>query len=182
MANSDATGWSGLLDRGENILWQGRPSGRVHLGLANIPLMLFGLFFAGFALFWMKMASGAGGNFWMFGLIHFTVGVAIVLFPLLGQPMLRRRSFYTLTNRRAFIGTDLPLTGRRLRSWVISPQTMLELIEYPDGLGTVNFALAPSTATYRRRRRAGGRSIGFQRIGDASRVYAMMSKIQKDAA
>ena len=60
-------GWEGILDTGETILWQGRPDGKIVLRPANTATFVFGLAFAGFALFWMIMASTAGGFFWAFG-------------------------------------------------------------------------------------------------------------------
>lgn len=55
------SGWEGILADGEEILWQGRPSINMSNNSRRIPAMIFGLFFAGFALFWMVLASQAGG-------------------------------------------------------------------------------------------------------------------------
>ena len=56
-------GWDGILDEGEDIRWQGRPGTKVVWKIGHIFSVLFGLAFAGFALFWMIMASRAGGFF-----------------------------------------------------------------------------------------------------------------------
>ena len=87
--------------------------------------MIFGLAFAGFALFWMIMAAQAGGLFWAFGLIHFSVGLGIAFAPPFWNAWRRRHTWYTLTNRRAFIATDMPVRGRRLQSYPISRDTVL---------------------------------------------------------
>ena len=71
------TGWDGILDDDEAIVWQGRPDGKVVFRPGNIIGFLFGLAFAIFALFWMILAASAGGFFWAFGLIHFSVGIGI---------------------------------------------------------------------------------------------------------
>ena len=165
-------GWEGILDPGETILWQGRPDGAVTLTPGSVVMALFGLLFAGFALFWMVMASLAGGYFWMFGLIHFAVGVGIMVSGPLGSAFTRRHSYYTLTDRRAFIATDLPLVGRRLRSYPITADTTLD---FEDGaLATLNFATVP------RRGRNGVHEVpvGFARIRDGRAVLALMRDIQ----
>jgi len=86
------TGWGDILDPGETILWQGRPDGAMVLKLSNIVMLVFGLFFAGFALFWMVLAASAGGVFWMFGLIHFSVGIGIAFGALFWSAYRRRHS------------------------------------------------------------------------------------------
>lgn len=165
-------GWDGILGDDETILWQGRPDGAVTLRLQNLALLVFGLFFAGFALVWMVLAAAAGGGFWMFGLIHFAVGIGIATGALFWGAFRRRRTWYTLTDRRAFIATDLPLLGRRLKSWPIDADTMLDL-EDAD-LATVNFARET-------RRGKNGHyqvAVGFERIADGKAVYRLMRDIQ----
>ncbi|WP_281840265.1 aspartate carbamoyltransferase catalytic subunit [Sinisalibacter aestuarii] len=170
-------GWEGILDPGERILWQGRPDQAFHLRLSQIPMTLFGLFFAGFALFWMVMAARRGGIFWMFGLIHFTAGLAIIFNATYWGTMKRRHTWYTLTDRRAFIATDLPVKGRSLASYAITPETRLTWRE--EIPGTVYFARED-------RRGNKGRSysvdIGFERIDDSGKVYGLMRKVQRSQA
>ncbi|WP_343231114.1 aspartate carbamoyltransferase catalytic subunit [Thalassovita aquimarina] len=140
---------------------------------ANVMTFLFGLAFAGFALFWMIMASMAGGFFWMFGLIHFSVGIGISIGGLFWSAYRRRHSWYTLTNRRAFIATDLPLKGRSLHSYPITADTVLDLEE--GALSTLHFA-----ATLRRTKNGQRRvRLGFERIADGRAVYRMMRDIQR---
>ena len=111
---------NGILDAGEGILWQGQPDGRFTFGLGDSLTGLFGFFFAAFALFWMVLAAQAGGFFWAFGLLHFSVGVALAV----GGPIWRayrlRRTWYTLTDpprlhrhRYADLGAD----ARRLSDY-----------------------------------------------------------------
>ena len=168
-----ASDWEDILDKGEEILWQGRPDAAVHLRPSSIPTFVFGLFFAGFAVFWMVMAASSGGNFWMFGLIHFFVGLAVALSPFLWGPYKRRKTWYTLTNRRAIIATDLPLKGKQLRSFPITDDTVIDFS--PGPLATISFA----TET---RRGSKGRHyqvpIGFELIRDGGEVFKMMRDIQ----
>ena len=176
--NADAPavpeGWRGILDPGERILWQGRPDPSFQINIRQVPLALFGTFFAGFAVVWMAMAAQAGGVFWMFGLIHFGVGIAMVYSAIFWAGLKRRRTWYTLTDRRAFIATDLPLRGKRLDSYAILPGTRLSLQSgHP---GSVVFAREERRGSKGRRYTV---DIGFERIDAADKVYAMMREIQR---
>lgn len=169
---STPQGWASILDADEKILWQGRPDGTVTLRPRNIMMLIFGIFFAGFALFWMVMAFSAGGGFWMFGLIHFSVGVGIVFSAVFWGAFKRRRSWYTLTDKRAIIASDMPLIGKRLKSWPITSESVLELEQGPPD--TVNFA-----ETYKRTKNGSRRvSIGFERIEEGRKVYRLMRDVQ----
>ncbi len=166
-------GWDGILDKGEVILWQGRPDTAVRFQAMPTFTALFGLAFAGFALFWMIMASQAGGFFWMFGLIHFAVGLAIGIGPPVFSAWRRRHTWYTLTDRRAFIATDLPLKGRKLKSYPIDGDTVLD---YQAGdPATIHFAHEM------RRTKNGSRrhDIGFERIAGGAEVYRMLRDVQR---
>lgn len=170
------SGWEGILDADEVIRWQGRPDGGVTWKAVAISKVLFGLVFSGFALFWMIMASQAGGMFWMFGLIHFSAGIGVAIGPLYWGAYRRRNSWYTLTNKRALIATNMPLQGRKINSYPITTQTPLEL-EILD-MGSIYFA------TKLRRTENGSREVklGFERITDASHVFSLMRDIQKETA
>lgn len=165
-------GWDGILDEGEVILWQGGPDGRIVFSSANMVSLVFGLFFSGFAMFWMMMARQAGGFFWMFGLLHFSVGLAIALGPIIGGAYLRRHTWYTLTNRRTFVATNTPIQGKTLKSYPINMDTVLE---YDAGSpSTIWFTYAPG------RDGKGRRRVGFERIDDGATVYRLMRDVQRN--
>lgn len=169
-------GWDGILDPGEQILWQGRPDARVQLRVTQAFSVLFGLAFAGFAVFWMIMAAQSGGLFWMFGLLHFAVGLGVAFGSVFWDAFRRSRTWYTLTNARAFIATDLPVLGRRLTSYPIAPSTALEFDQ--------NTPASLYFAHEHRRTRNGSRRqrIGFERISDGDKVYRLIRQIQKGSA
>ena len=174
MTKDDA--WNGLLDAGETIVWQGRPDTDFALpGPGKIFELIFGLAFAGFALFWMIMAAQAGGGFWAFGLPHFSVGVGIIFHAIGWDRFRRQRTWYTLTDRRAFIATDLPLMGKRLKSYPITSEMSLELVDAP--LPSVYFA------SETRRTKNGTLTVrhGFERIADGRDVYRRIRDIQAKA-
>lgn len=167
--------WKDHLHNGEDIVWQGRPDGRFSVGIKDIGSAAFGIFFAGFAVFWMTKASQAGGVFWMFGLIHFSVGASMVFWALFGGVFRRRHTRYTLTNKRAFIATDMPFRGRRLKSYPISPDTSVDYVDAE--LPSIMFA----TETRRGNKGTYEAKIGFERIADASEVLSHIRNIQQGA-
>ena len=164
--------WKNILSAGENILWQGAPDRSFHVPPKNLFLVIFGLFFAGFALFWMTMAYSAGGTFWMFGLLHFSVGVGIIMAALFGGTYKRRHTFYTLTDQNAYIATNLPIVGRKLNTYRITDTTPISYA--PGHLATVHFA------TKQVRTKNGYRTvdIGFERIEDGGDVYRLIRQLQ----
>lgn len=178
------SGWEGILAPGEKILWQGRPDPAFHLAAVHVFSGLFGLIFAGFALFWMALATSAGGFFWMFGLLHFCVGLCIMLAGPLGGTYVQRHTWYTLTDRRAFVATDLPLRGRSLNDYPITPTTP---VTFHDGaLSTIHFAthsgrVTSSTFNLRFRNARSYRTspIGFDRISDGRHVLSLIRQAQR---
>jgi len=169
------TGWEDILDKDERIVWQGRPDGKVVFRIRNIFVFIFGLFFAGFAMFWMVMAASAGGFFWMFGLLHFSVGLGISLGAIFFSAFKRRRTWYTLTTRRAFIASNLPFAGRRLRSYPIDADTVLELDDGdPPSIFFATEMRQGKNSSYTAR-------IGFERIDDGRKVYQKFRDVQEAA-
>lgn len=166
--------WQGILDDDERIQWQGHPEHRVRFTFRSKFEPFFYLFYVAFSVFWMVTAALAAGPFWMFGLIFFAVGA----YKLVGQhywkARLRRATFYTLTDKRAFIASNPPFGARKLDSYPITAQTPLRL-EEDRGLTTIYFAHQNSTA--RNKDRIG--TIGFELLADGRQVYSTMRQIQK---
>lgn len=164
-------GWQGILDEGETILWQGRPRQGFKFTPANAIAGVFGLFFAGFALFWMVMASRGGGAFWMFGLIHFAVGVGMIVSAIFGGTYARRRTWYTLTDRRAIVSTDFFYKPKSLVSYPITDDTT---VEYRAG--------APDNVWFGHETRRGSKGrtytvpVGFTDIDDGHEVMRIVRK------
>ncbi|MGB7317790.1 MAG: hypothetical protein WBC85_07470 [Planktotalea sp.] len=174
MSPSIPTGWEGLLDEGETIVWQGRPVAGLSFHGTDVMGALMGVFFMVFSVFWMGMATNITSNFNGFG------GIFPKLFPLFGIPFfligfynaighvfwqafLRSKTHYTLSSKRAFIATDHPTQGKLLTDYPIDAHTDLILkIGPPD---TVWFA---------------GKHIGFANIEDGRAVHKLMRQIQKE--
>ena len=111
----------------------------------------------------------------MFGLIHFTVGLSIMGGAFLKRPFQNRHTWYSLSNKRAFIATDYPIVGKRLHSYVIDAGTQLSMDE--GALSSIHFA----TQTYSHKGRQRTRRIGFLRIPDGPHVYRLMRDIQRQS-
>ncbi|WP_226782965.1 aspartate carbamoyltransferase catalytic subunit [Oceaniglobus trochenteri] len=179
--SSPPPGWDDILDDDEQILWQGAPDGGLHL-TGGLALSGFGLFFAGFAAFWMAGAASIGNSvgiigmiFPLFGLPFLLIGLYLVFGRFLWDAYVRRGTFYTLTDKRAYVATATA-GQRRLQSYEISRDTPIELIQGPPD--SIYFDTAPA----RTDRTTPRNRIGFRYIQDGRRVLSLLRDIQKDAA
>ncbi|MCZ4352237.1 aspartate carbamoyltransferase catalytic subunit [Roseovarius aestuarii] len=196
---TDSSSWNDILGDNERILWQGRPDPTFIIRGSDIAAALFGAIFAGFAVIWMVHMIHKGSFLWAFGLLHFSVGAGVILSSLFWPSYQRRHSWYSLSNKRAFIATDLPVIGRNLYSYPITHSTKLRLIDGPSGsvmfhsLRTT-FRASPnqphargtrpgtySARQFSRRPRTRTSCTGFERIHDAPHVFDLMQKIQAGA-
>lgn len=171
-------GWEDILDPSEAILWQGRPERHVHFYARDLPEMLMGVFFTGFSIFWMTMAFKAPGNFWMFGLVFFFVGLFTISRRNLLASLRRRFVWYTLTTQRAILTENAPFVGKRLTSYPILAGTKLEFFEGED-LSDIYFA--EMTSSFHVNRRHFRTPIGFERIRDGRSVLALMRQVQRNS-
>lgn len=174
-ATQEDDGWQGILDDDETILWQGRPDGSFVFKPIMLFTTIFGIVFSSFALLWMIGASQGGGILWMFGLLHFGAGIAVIFGGLFKASFVRRRTWYTLSDKRAFIAKKLPLAGRSIRSYPINSRTV---IEFHDGrFSNVFFANEERNG----KNGAHNVPIGFERLADGKSVLQLIRGIQKDA-
>ncbi len=173
-----APGWEGILDEGETILWQGQPVPGVQLEFGSAFEPFFFLFFTGFSIFWMVMASQAGGLFWTFGLLFFAVGSYNLVLQHFWKAFLRRNTYYTLTNRRAFIAERKWNGIKTLESHPIHADTSFHL-EDSGAHGSVVFKEIDTRNMNGQHIR---KKVGFLRIADPGAVMQKMRQIQKAAS
>ena len=171
MAESAPTGWEGILDTDETILWQARPSSGLSLHGSNPLSIGMGIFFMAFSLYWISMANNIADHidgifpkiFPLFGVPFFLIGAYNAFGHIFWQAYLRSKTHYTLTNKRGFIATDHPFQGKLLKNYPIDAQSDVVLkIGPPDSIW---FA---------------GKGVGFARIDDGREVLRLMRQIQKD--
>jgi hypothetical protein len=197
-------GWEEIMASGETILWQGRPDGRIAWRDILSMRSLNGAVFAAFAVAWMMQASwvtglmaqfrigphrseplgGFGGYFPYFGLIFLGVGLYSMAGRLVWDAIKRRRTWYTLTDRAAYIATDL--LGRKLDRHELRPDQPLELNDGEPGavwfaerlvhhpgrwtaMGDRDHYQPPYTARHR---------VGFERIADPRTVWRLLREAQ----
>ncbi len=164
---ADLSGWQGILDDGETILWQGRPASRIDWLEGDWRNMLLGGFMMAFALFWMFQAAKSGTFMWVFGMLFLIIGARTALSETVFPAYIRSRSWYTLTNRRAIVATDVPVRGRRLASFPITAATPVVLA--PGDPGSIYFG--PLALSERK-------GDGFLMIPEADKVMRIIRKIQ----
>lgn len=181
-----SSGWNDVIPRGERLLWQDRPASDIrHTDFLNGRL-LFGLAFTAFAVFWitaaaaMTRASGAFDFFPLFGVPFVLVGLHLMIGAPLWDAYERSRSWYALSDRAAYIATEL-IGQRKLVRYALSEMNSIEL---EDGeRGTVWFRRDISVQSSYRGSRTGGSTrstyfattrIGFKRIISPRSVHSLI--------
>lgn len=133
------------LQPGEQITWSGQPiPGRFARG--SIGIVLFGIPWTAFAIFWMAGASGfklpdfshGAGFFPLFGVPFVLAGLGMLSSP---YWMRRRasRTAYVVTDRRALIIAGGPWRSTTVRSFEPHRLEDLRRIQNPDGSGDLIF-------------------------------------------
>lgn len=167
--------WEDYLGPGEKLLWQGAPATGLRFTGAGAVLSFFGIFFLGFALFWISMAASMSGGilFPLFGVPFVLVGLWLVFGHWFFDAYKRKKARYALTSKRALIARTL--FGRRMESYPILRDSQIRLIS--GKLDTVHFA----QKTYQTKNGTSVQNIGFRYIRDGQEVFDLLSKVQKDS-
>ncbi|MDH5178657.1 MAG: hypothetical protein OEZ39_19940 [Gammaproteobacteria bacterium] len=94
-----------VLEAGEKLLWADQPVQGLRCTRFDIPLLLFGIIWLGFSLFWEYMAYSMAAPlfFLFFGLPFVFLGVYLVIGRFILNALLRAKTFYGLTDRRVLI-------------------------------------------------------------------------------
>ena len=171
---SDAQEWDSLLDPEERIIWQGQPSARVQLEFESAFAVLFMMVWGGVPLFMVISAPET----LLLGVPALFLGIALYFF--VGQHFWaayqRSRTFYSLTNTRAFIAYS-NLTGRKLDSYPITEHTTLQLDEgrkkavwFDTKYGGQMFSNKTDVR------------VGFERLDNPREVYQLLRAVQRGDA
>jgi hypothetical protein len=175
----------GELDQDEQLLWIGQPQpGR--MARKAIPLMIFGIPFTAFALFWMTMASGilfVGGN------ADFGPGIFLLCFPLFGIPFVvvglglltapfwayrnAGRTCYAVTSKRVILWEAGWFGSITVRSYLPPELTKIFRREHSDGTGDLIFE---EYYTYGRRGRSHLNHRGFLAIERVREIEELIRK------
>jgi len=181
----EPTGWAEFLAPGETILWQGVPDATPLWSDIFWPGVVLGGVVTAFALIWLGITGsllivvlGDGSFLLALGLSVFPlVGVALLAFglfliagPVLWDVYLRRNTWYTLTDRTAFIAT----APRGKRHLVRLPLRETHPLLEDGNPGTIWLTGTAGSATLK----ANGlnRREGFRRIEDAVQVFDLLTR------
>ena len=136
------------LQSGESISWAG-VANPARAALGALPIALFGIPFAGFALFWMSqafrathaMASNTHNSFArgfsvfpIFGIPFLLVGLAVILTPLWAF-LTGKNTVYAVTNRRVMVISGAK--SRAVKSLTPADIAGVDYRERPDGSGDI---------------------------------------------
>lgn len=178
------------LQSGESLLWSGTVN-PARAALSALPASFFGILFAGFALFWMNMASrgthavprthnpAATGVsvFPLFGLPFLLIGLAIVFVPLWTY-LKGRNAVYAVTNRRVMV-----IRGdarRAVKS--ITPSDIVEVNhrERPDSSGDV--LIRTNAVVHTNNNMASQVTVGLYGVPNVREVVQLVLNLQRQRA
>ncbi|AHM03119.1 hypothetical protein roselon_00690 [Roseibacterium elongatum DSM 19469] len=181
---STTAGWDGLLSKGETLVWQGQPESGVDWARLFHPLTLMGVIFTGFSIFWigaaMSILDNGPGGIWMlfplFGVPFLLIGLYMLVGRLLVDAYIRSHTWYTLTDRTAFIAVDMP--GRK---WLDSyPLRDMDMLRLEDGIpGSIVFGQTDRRHGTGAGAHATPRQVGFHRITYARELYGQMRQLRQ---
>jgi hypothetical protein len=156
------------LDRGERLLWAANPDPMRYAVSKALGMAVSGLFFFGFAVFWVFMARDLPSEFWLFGLIFIAIGLCLLLSPAFFYWRAPRVA-YVLTDKRAVIDIQGPFSKRI--SVPLDQVPFVTLKGVSNGIGSVLFI----ETTYRARRgRTNTIQDGFMAITEPEKVERLM--------
>ena len=166
----------------ETLLWVGQPY--TSRKFRPNPLMvIFMLFWFGFAVFWTVTASAAGGFFGLFGIPFLLIGGFMLYTLLIGQKKQLERTVYAVTERRAII-LSADRRGTDCTEFLFSRLPNISMEEVNGTTGTIRFL--PDTPYYgtsfessrMRRSQAANHELrsAFLAIDDVQTVYRLISE------
>lgn len=184
------SGWDGILEPGETILWQGQPVPDILWRDMIDGRLPIGIIFTAFSMVWLLVAvwivAAIDGPillrmiFPLAGLPFLAIGLYMMAGHVVWDALVRRGTWYTVTDRHAFVATDV-FGRRKLDSHPIGTMIGPELVDGRPGdviFGTITHSAPPRHPGSRkpRNRLAGSTTVrtGFFRIHDARKVWAML--------
>ena len=189
------------LERGEQLLWSGRPVQGITLRAQDVFLIPFSLLWGGFAIFWeaialsiVFVAGGDGGDgggapmavaiiFPLFGLPFVLIGLYLIFGRFFVDARRRARTFYGVTDSRIIIVSGL--LSQNVKSLNLRTLTDLSMSEKASGVGTITFgpvhpfaafgggAWCPGTAWWA--------PPSFDLVPNVAEVYRIIREAQKRA-
>ncbi len=174
---SGAEHWNPILEPDEETIWQGGPVSSFALGRPDTDPFGLGIFVIVAGLIWIFDEFPENSLEQALKYLPFIIGCAITIAALIAVTYRRNRTWYSLSNKRAFIGTDIPLQKRRLKSYSLISEYPLKLIDHD-----------PGTVLFAKEFVDGGEdnfdrwdSVGFEHIPNPQHVYRLIQEIRAQA-
>jgi hypothetical protein len=172
------------LTAGEQVLWRGAPSQGIRLRAPDLILIPFILIWFGAISFAMGASGGASAAVpfdWLFWSFFLFIGLYLLVGRFVADMIVRSRTEYALTNRRAIIESGV--FRRTTRSVNLAAAPEIRFREGRGGRGTIEFGgTSPFPFAYR------GwpgwsqfMSPAFEGIEDARSVYQQVLDAQRQA-
>jgi hypothetical protein len=160
-----------VLLAGEKLLWKGAPERGLKFTRSDFLRTFFGLFFFGFAVFWMSKSLDNGNPTFStaFGIPFVLFGAYITIGRYFWEAYKRGRTTYTLTDKRAIIRADSMLTAVALDGL-----NEVALEERADGSGTI--ILGRDVTTGEGEDSEISYAPRFEFVKDVARVYQLVEK------
>ncbi len=168
--------WDGLLDPDEHIIWQGAPDSGLRLAWTSFGQPILGVIFTIIAAKGFNLEEAPGATNLILPAFFGAVGLYELVLIHPWKAYVRRKTFYSLSNKRAFIGTSLPFRPRTLESFPLSHDTTVTLT---DGTrSNIHFAerIKPG------KRRDTVIPIGFEDLTEGRNVYSLIRRVQDGTA
>jgi hypothetical protein len=182
----------GELAKGERVIWTGQPIAWRFVW-PSLFIVLFGIPWTAFAIFWMAIAGGISGHvpeqapdffslfrfFPLFGIPFVLIGLAMLSAPYWALRK-ARRTVYAITDRRVLLIEGGLLGSVRVRS--IEPERLNDVTrtQYADGSG--NLILQRQYQGNAQNRGAQFLNIGFYAIPDVKHVEDLVRELASKAA
>lgn len=173
------------MDTTERLMWSGRPPQGLRFRKSDIPAVIFGLVWTGFAAFWtwgiwhreMEIIPTAMGGMMILIGVHQFLGRFFV------DSYVRARTYYGVSDHRMVILKAGPPRNLESLSLAELPDVRLE----PEGMdgGVIRFApdemVIVRGSGRRRRRRVTRRGPRFELESGARSAYEIIRRAQQDA-
>ncbi len=174
--NNVPAGWEDIFEPGEVLLWQGRPDPKIVWQKRHILPAILGLGVAGLGILWIFFTPLSSGYTAILGVFLLILAAFLAIAPPVMAAMVRKATWYSLSNKRGFIAMHREQVGRKLSAYVIDPDFEIKF----DGQdpATIMFAIdirQPGNASYIAK-------ISFDRIAEGQKVYDLMRGIQEGTA
>jgi hypothetical protein len=170
---------TGLLEPGEQLIWQGQPPGGFILRTIDLFLVPFSIFWSGIAAAMVYDVVHKGLGFFPFllvPLIFLGLGIYLMAGRFFYDAWLRGRTVYGVTNERAIISWPSAVV-----SFELAALSEIELLEGRNGTGTIYFGRRPHPFSREGNSHWPGltRLRAFERIENVREVFSSIRAEQR---